>query len=287
MDSLELTKRKISNINRVEDFDPELLALDKIDLSTGEPRKYLPVKTQIAWFWLVYPQGKIDCVLDKVVGNTAYATCRLYVDRYDPPEAFIVQQTATFSRTEGNADTYAFVERAQTSAMGRALRFAQFGNQFDYAGDRVPPSFVDPAEKSEENAPFELPEDFVSEEKTEVKKPKPAEQKKKQDEQQGKPSNKKDPVRKEADDEPTIDQRQQIELPVKDEIKEVSSAIPTTLEEAMNTGISLPRLKGKTFKEVLADDKNKNLPEWINKHPGFAGLDDATSIAAQIIIQSS
>lgn len=286
MDSLELTKRKISNINRVEDFDPELLALDKIDLSTGEPRKYLPVKAQIAWFWLVYPKGKIDCVLDKVVGNTAYATCRLYADRYDPPEAFLVQQTATFSRIEGSADTAAFVERAQTSAMGRTLRFAQFGNQFDYAGDSVPPSYVDPDEKTEGDFPFEPTQAPVSEEKAEGKKPKPVDQKKQQ-EQQGKPSNKKAPEKKDADDAQTINQRQQQDLSAKGEKKEIFSAIPTTLEEAMNTKISLPRFKGKTFNDVLADAKNETLPEWINKHPGFAGLDDATSIAAQIIRQTS
>ncbi len=256
MDKKELTMSKIEGINRVAEFDPELLALDKIDLETGEKRKYLPVKAQVAWFWLVYPNGKIDCCLDKVVGDTAYATCRLYADRKDPLEAFIIQQTATFTRINGNSDTYAFVERAQTSAMGRALRFAQFGNQFDYAGDSVPPTFVDPYEDS---IPFMLKDE------------------------------KEIPEHKKIEAAEGTVKQEQLPIPQKEEAKKGKTSvtsIPTTLEEAMNTIVSLPRFSGKTFREVLTDDKNKNLPEWISRNKGYSGLDDATCIAAQIIMQS-
>jgi hypothetical protein len=44
------TTEKICGINAVEGFDPASLALDYVDLITGETRKRLPVMAQIAWF---------------------------------------------------------------------------------------------------------------------------------------------------------------------------------------------------------------------------------------------
>ena len=49
----------ISNINRVDDFDPTPFAVDYTDLNTNETRKRLPVMIQMAWFRLKYPEGKI------------------------------------------------------------------------------------------------------------------------------------------------------------------------------------------------------------------------------------
>ena len=50
---------RIEQINQVEGFDPTPFAVDFTDLNNGEVRKRLPVMTQIAWFRLKYPEGKI------------------------------------------------------------------------------------------------------------------------------------------------------------------------------------------------------------------------------------
>ena len=48
----------ISNINRVEGFDPTVLAVDYTD-PNGQVYKRLPAMAQMAWFRLKYPEGKI------------------------------------------------------------------------------------------------------------------------------------------------------------------------------------------------------------------------------------
>ena len=49
----------IGKINEVAGFEPSVFAVDYTDLTTGEVRKRLPVMTQIAWFRMKYPEGKI------------------------------------------------------------------------------------------------------------------------------------------------------------------------------------------------------------------------------------
>ena len=49
----------LSTIHKVEGFDPNAYAIDYTDLNTGETRKRLPVMAQMAWFRLVYPEGKL------------------------------------------------------------------------------------------------------------------------------------------------------------------------------------------------------------------------------------
>ena len=49
----------LNTIHKVEGFDPAAYAVPYTDLNTGETRKRLPVMAQMAWFRLVYREGKI------------------------------------------------------------------------------------------------------------------------------------------------------------------------------------------------------------------------------------
>lgn len=50
----------LNTIHKVVGFDPAAYAVEYTDLYTGEIRKRLPVMAQMAWFRLVYPEGKIS-----------------------------------------------------------------------------------------------------------------------------------------------------------------------------------------------------------------------------------
>ena len=106
----------LGTIHKVEGFDPSAYAIDYTDLNTGETRKRLPVMAQMAWFRLVYPEGKLsvtvtpgkDCFLAEATASRGYDPCKPSVS----PR-----------------------EWAQTAAVGIALRDAGFGLQFGAAGD--------------------------------------------------------------------------------------------------------------------------------------------------------
>ena len=55
----QATIAAIERINAVEGFDPSVLAVDYSDLSSNETRRRLPVMSQMAWFRLKYPEGRI------------------------------------------------------------------------------------------------------------------------------------------------------------------------------------------------------------------------------------
>ena len=69
----QATIAAIERINAVEGFDPSVLAVDYSDLSSNETRRRLPVMSQMAWFRLKYPEGRIavtvtaakDCFVSK------------------------------------------------------------------------------------------------------------------------------------------------------------------------------------------------------------------------------
>lgn len=307
---------------KVEGFDPTTLAIQMVDVKAGTQKMYLPVKGQIAWFWLFFPNGKIDCIPPQIIEDrVAIATCLIYADKNDAPQDFICRQTATYRYVSGKEDTYSFVERAQTNAMGRALRFAGFGSEFDYAGDSPPSNFV-AAGKELTDDYFDLSE--AGEAKTEEEQkdepvvlPVPEPEKAAPSKFSAKPGNKittKVVTIEESDQIPLEDPAVKLdpiaEEPVKPEVvapdtekveaakpievkpvvpvvvkATVSGALPTTVEEALNLVISLPRFNGQTFRQILEDPKNKNLPDWVCKNSGFSGVSDATRVAAQILCQ--
>ena len=123
----------LNSIHKVEGFDPAAYAVPYTDLNTGETRKRLPVMAQMAWFRLVYPEGKI--AVSVTAGKDCFvATARVYPSYKDPADSYLAEATA--SRThDPSKPSVSPREWAQTAAVGIALRNAGFGLQFGAAGD--------------------------------------------------------------------------------------------------------------------------------------------------------
>lgn len=133
----------ISNINKVEGFDPSVFTVEYTDMNTGNKRLRLPVLIQIAWFRLLYPKGKFDIKVTPSKDCFA-ATAKVYFDYKDPVEAYVSEATASRGVCK-ELPSVSPREWAQTAALGIALRNAGFGLQFEMAGE----SFA-------ENAPDEF-----------------------------------------------------------------------------------------------------------------------------------
>ena len=133
----------ISNINKVEGFDPSVFTVEYTDMNTGNKRLRLPVVIQIAWFRLLYPKGKFDIKVTPSKDCFA-ATAKVYFDYKDPVEAYVSEATASRGVCK-ELPSVSPREWAQTAALGIALRNAGFGLQFEMAGE----SFA-------ENAPDEF-----------------------------------------------------------------------------------------------------------------------------------
>lgn len=124
---------KLQTINQVEGFDPAAFAVEYTDLNTKEKRLRLPVMTQMGWFRLVHPKGKIS-VTTHPGKDFFVAHARVYVSYDDPAENFLAEATASRS-WDPKKPTVSPREWAQTAAIGIALRNAGFGLQMDAAGD--------------------------------------------------------------------------------------------------------------------------------------------------------
>lgn len=131
----------LNQIHSVEGFDPAPFAVEYTDLNTGEKRKRLPVMAQMAWFRLVYPEGKIALQVTPAK-NCFVASARVYPSYKDPVECYLAEATASRSYDPNNP-TVSPREWAQTAAVGIALRNAGFGLQFGAAGDDFGASAVD------------------------------------------------------------------------------------------------------------------------------------------------
>lgn len=124
---------RIAKINGVEGFDPSELVERYTDLSSGEERAHLPVYAQMAWFRLVYPQGKIAVRVTQ--GNCCFvAHARVYPNYKDGEECFLAEGTASRGKCEEKLSVSPR-EWAQTAAIGVALRNAGFGLQFKLSGE--------------------------------------------------------------------------------------------------------------------------------------------------------
>ena len=128
----------LNNIHKVEGFDPSVYAIDYTDLSTGETRKRLPVMAQLAWFRLVYPEGKI--AISVAPGHDCFvATARVYPSYKEPIDCYLAEATASRG-VDPSKPSVSPREWAQTAAVGIALRNAGFGLQFSAAGDEYSPN---------------------------------------------------------------------------------------------------------------------------------------------------
>ncbi len=124
---------EIAKINAVEGFEPSVFAVDYTDLTTGEVRKRLPVMTQIAWFRMKYPEGKI-AVSAVPNGDCFVATAKIYPSYKAGENEFLAEATASRAPAADKPSVSAR-EWAQTAAIGIALRNAGFGLQFSVAGE--------------------------------------------------------------------------------------------------------------------------------------------------------
>ena len=133
-DKTEMLK-KIATINAVTGFDPTPFTIEFMDCESGESHRRIPVNTQLAWFRLLYPKGKIAVTTKRINGTNGYeATARVYMDYKDEPEHFWAEGTAQRTQSEKMSE-YSIIEWAQTAALGVALRNAGFGLQFAVIGD--------------------------------------------------------------------------------------------------------------------------------------------------------
>lgn len=125
---------KIETINQIQGFEPLQFAIKLADLNeNGEERMRLPVMTQLAWFRLKFPMGKISVEVGSS-GDLFVAKAKVYADYKDADNCFLAEATAS----RGKCDQKPSVsprEWAQTAAIGIALRNAGFGLQFAIAGD--------------------------------------------------------------------------------------------------------------------------------------------------------
>ena len=123
----------IEQINRVEGFDPNPLAVEYTDEKTQEKRLRLPVMAQMAWFRLKYPTGKV-IVRAQQAGKVFVGEARVYMNATDPDECCLASATASRGFDE-DKPKMSPREWVQTAALGIALRNAGFGLQFHAAGD--------------------------------------------------------------------------------------------------------------------------------------------------------
>lgn len=135
------TLEMIERINHVDGFDPNTLAIEYTDLKTQSTRKYLPVLSRLAWFYLKYPEGKVAVQVTQTKSPQAkkdvfVATARVYPNYKDSPDAYISEGTASRQYDENNP-TVSPREWAQTAAVGFALRNAGFGIQFSISKGEI------------------------------------------------------------------------------------------------------------------------------------------------------
>ncbi|MCL2815931.1 MAG: hypothetical protein FWD23_15150, partial [Oscillospiraceae bacterium] len=77
---------KIESINAVEGFDPAPLALEFNDMNDGTKRQRLPVMSQLAWFRLKYPEGKVKLSVKPGI-NCFIGEARVYT-HYNEKQSF-------------------------------------------------------------------------------------------------------------------------------------------------------------------------------------------------------
>ena len=158
---------KIETINQIQGFEPSQFAIKLADLSEdGEERMRLPVMTQLAWFRLKFPMGKISVEVAPS-GEVFVATAKVYADYKDADNCFLAEATASRGKCE-QKPSVSPREWAQTAAIGIALRNAGFGLQFAIAGDDFEDSAHDELGAENNSAQATQNEDYsVAEEKVE------------------------------------------------------------------------------------------------------------------------
>ncbi len=123
---------RIAAIHQVDGFDPMALVVEYNDPESGEKHLKLPVMAQMAWFRLIYPEGKIS-VSTTQVGNQCIGHARVYHHYNDPVECFLAEAASSRERDPENSSAIP-LESVQTAAVGSALINAGFGLQIYASG---------------------------------------------------------------------------------------------------------------------------------------------------------
>lgn len=233
----------ISNINKVEGFDPSVFTVEYTDMNTGNKRLRLPVLIQIAWFRLLYPKGKFDIKVTPSKDCFA-ATAKVYFDYKDPVEAYVSEATASRGVCK-ELPSVSPREWAQTAALGIALRNAGFGLQFEMAGE----SFA-------ENAPDEFIMDLTEGEVPSVT---PA-------------------TNTEANKAPVAGAS--VEAPAAKVEPERELTLEEKYQLALKVEYPLPKYKGRTFGDVLYLDPNA-ISYIATKYTGNPAVKEAAKIICE------
>lgn len=133
---IQMSLNEINKIHEVKGFDPNAFAVEYADRESGEIRKRIPVVVLIAWFRMVYPEGKITLDSRETSNGTCISTARIYPKYTDTGDSFLAEASA--SRIPVADRPYLTPrECAQTAAIGIALRNAGFGLQFNLVSEDI------------------------------------------------------------------------------------------------------------------------------------------------------
>jgi len=145
----------LGNINKIEGFVPLQYATKLPPNVPGEPEiDFLKLEARRNWFWMIYPQGKIEKILVSQDAGSVVMEARLYADRNDPPEKFISNAFGTATK-EGSAEALTLSDlftNAEAEAVRRALATAGFDLPPPMRDDSPPDSPPESTEMSVEDA---------------------------------------------------------------------------------------------------------------------------------------
>lgn len=147
---LEETRAKISEINKVDGFNPSLLVT--CYSSETEDRLYLQAEPAMVWFRLKHPKGRLEQIATRV--NDAMATIEGRV--YDDDGNLLANAFVTRYRNDN--DTYGkdYVQNAGTSAIRKALGNCGFGTPY---GSQYIEGITERVDLSKSGVTAELPVD--------------------------------------------------------------------------------------------------------------------------------
>lgn len=130
--------RKIfEQINQVEGLNINELATI-IPGSDGTDYKLLKVKDRTSWYKMVYPKGQIITEIVHIGNNMAVVKATVMDDE---GKILATGHGEAFNAPDSPIEKF-YIGCAETKAVGRALSFAGFGNQFDDDEDIIPDAGV-------------------------------------------------------------------------------------------------------------------------------------------------
>lgn len=144
--------RKIfEQINKVEGLNINDLATI-IQGADGNDYKLLKVKDRTSWYKMIYPKGQIVTELIHINDNMAVVKASI-ID--EDGKILATGHGEAFNTPDSPIEKY-YVGCAETKAVGRALGFAGFGNQFDEDDDIIPDAGVPVKKATESSEPENL-----------------------------------------------------------------------------------------------------------------------------------